>query len=82
MLCDKAKAMMKIQDFAAANNWSALDYLILDKRDNKLSFVMTYLQDGELWGAVIIDDKIVENGGTSCELATKYIAEYFREEVM
>lgn len=81
MLCSKAMAKRRIHDFATANNWSMLDYLILDKRKDKMSFAVTYLQDGELWGAVIIDDKIVENGGTGCELATEYIAEYFREEV-
>ena len=82
-MSDREKAVKRIHDFADDNNWRMVDYRLLDIRNDKVSFASIYTEeDGSLWGAIIIDDKIVINGGTGCSSASEYIVDYFREEVM
>lgn len=79
----RAEAINKIHSFANDNHWKIIDYRLLDARNEKVSFSIVYSEeDGSLWGAIIIDDKIVINGGTGCTSASEYIVDYFREEVM
>ena len=80
----RAEAIRKIHEFADDNHWKMADYRLLDIRDGKVSFATIYMkwEDGSLWGAIVIDDEIVVNGGTGCKSASEYIVDYFREEVM
>lgn len=82
-MLDRKEAINKIHNFANNNHWKIVDYRLLNIQNDKISFAVTYTEEGDsLWGAIIIDDKIVINGGTSCISASEYIVDYFREEVM
>lgn len=83
MLDSRAEAIKKIHEIADDNHWKMADYRLLDIRNGEVSFATIYTEeDGSLWGAIIVDDKIVVNGGTGCASASEYIVEYFREEAM
>lgn len=82
-MLDRAEAIKRIHEFADYNHWEMVDYRLLDIRNGEVSFATIYTdENGSLWGAIIIDDKVVVNGGTGCTSASEYIVEYFREEVM